>query len=497
MGSHATSRGILLGDEGNHSREADISLVVSPHMTPAGTLSRRSSVSSTARAEAGLVLAALFLAIGVVGYLLVGPSTAGSGLPVLWAAMAIAGATAVVLRRPTPLPAAVAAWVSPALIGSFALYPMFAPVLFLESAVQTGLAAVLLLVAVLPMVVAIGRLTPGDRTLLRAAVPAFGLAAALLIVLASTGSVGVPSVAIASAAWMARLLVLAALIWPPAVAFTVLLRRQGASGTRPTGEVLADAALLVAAFGPVVTASVLFIPWSYALSLIGLVALLVLAAFRVAVRPLATLSARAAAQRDLALSASEAERARLAADLHDGPLQDLLILARSLEARADADGARLARDVADELREMSGELRLPVLDDLGLGPALEWLAARMRRLTGLDIAADWETQGRSPAQVELAAFRVAQEAVSNAVRHGRPPIRIRCRSGADRLRLTVEDAGDGRGLDALALSAASDGERRGMLGMAQRAEQIGARLELRRAEGLGTVLVLEWEGTGT
>jgi signal transduction histidine kinase len=493
MGARATSRGIPLRHEGNHSREADISLVLSARMTPAGILSRRSSVSSTARAEAGLVLAALYLAIGVVGYLLAGSSSAGSSLPVLWAAIAIAGGTAVVLRRPTPIPAAVAPWVSPALVGPLVLYPMFAPVLFLESAAQTALTAVLLLAAVLPMVVAIVRLTPGERTLVRAAVPAFGLAAALLIVLASTGSVAVPAVAFASATWLARLLVLATLIWPPAVAFTVLLRRQRTAGTRPTGEVLADAALLVAAFGPVVTASVLFLPWIYALSLIGLVALVVLAAFRVAVRPLATLSARAAAQRDLALSASEAERARLAADLHDGPLQDLLILARSLEARDDADGARLARDVADELREMSGDLRLPVLDDLGLGPALEWLAARMRRLTGLDIAADWQAAGRAPAHVELAAFRVAQEAVSNAVRHGEPPIRIQCHSASDRLRLTVEDAGDGRGLDSVALRSASDGERRGMLGMAQRAEQIGARLELRRAEGLSTELVLEWE----
>jgi signal transduction histidine kinase len=465
-------------------------------MTPARILSPRSSVISSARAEAGVVLAALYLAIGVAGYLLAGSSPAGSSLLVLWAAVAIGGGAAVVLRRPTPLPAAVAPWVSPALVGPLVLYPTFAPVLFLESPTQTGLAAGLLLAAVLPMLVTIGRVTPGDRTLVGAAVPGFGLAAALLIVLAITGSVGVPTTEFASAAWMARLLVLGVLIWPPAVAFTVLLRRQRTAGIRPTGEVLADAALLVAAFGPLVTASVLFIPWSYALSLDGFAALVVLAASRVAVRPLAALSAGAAVQRDLALSASEAERARLAADLHDGPLQDLLILARGLEARDDVDGARLARDVADELREMSGDLRLPVLDDLGLGPALEWLAARMRRLTGLDIAANWEAQGRAPAHVELAAFRVAQEAVSNAVRHGTPPIRIRCRSASDELRLTIEDAGDGCGFDPVALGSGPDGERRGMLGMAQRAEQIGARLELRRAEGLGTVLVLEWDGPG-
>jgi len=496
LGGATASRGIPPLREGNHSREADLSLLPSARMTPAGLLSRRSSVSQAARAEAGLVLAALYLAIGIAGYLLAGSSPAGSSLPVLWAAIAIAGGAAVVFQRPTPLAAGVAPWVCAALVAPLALYPVFAPVLFIESAAETGFAAALLLLAVLPMVVAIERLAPGDGTLLRGAVPALGLAATLMIALAATGSVGVPAVAFAWATWLARLLVLAALTWPPAVAITVLLRRQRTAGVRPTGEVLGDAALLVAAFGPVVTASVLFIPWIYALALIGLMALVVLGAFRVAVRPLAALSASAAAQRDLALSASEAERARLAADLHDGPLQDLLILARSLEARDDADGARLARDVADELRELSGELRLPVLDDLGLGPALEWLAARMRRLTGLDIGADWEAQGRAPAQVELAAFRIAQEAVSNAVRHGKPPIRIRCDSASDRLRLSVEDAGGGRRLDFIAVRSASEGGGRGMLGMSQRAEQIGARLELRRGDDLATVLVLEWDAVG-
>lgn len=471
-------------------------------MTPAATVPPPSTASSLVRAEAGVALAALYLGLGVVGYLVAGPTPMGGTLPVLWAAIAIAAGTAMVLRRPTPLPAAVALWVAPALVGPIALYPLFAPVLVLGSPVLTALASPLLAGATLPMVVAIARLPPrGNGNLARAALPALGLAAALAIILPVAsyepfgGPPAAPDDAFATVAgWVARLLVLAVLLWPPAVAFTVLLRRGRTAGTRPAGEVLSDAALLVAAFGPLVTASVLFIPWIYALSLVGFAAVIVFAAFRVAVRPLAAISARAAVQRDLALAASEAERARLAADLHDGPLQDLLILARSLEARDDADGAQLARDVADELREMSGDLRLPVLDDLGTGPALDWLAARVRRLTGVDVAAEWEAVGRAPRDVELAAFRVAQEAVSNAVRHGRPPIRIRLRSASDRLALTIEDAGDGRGLDSLAPLSAGEGMRRGMLGMGERAEQIGASLEVRRGEGLGTTVVLEWEG---
>ncbi len=471
-------------------------------MTPPAEVSPPSTARLLIREEAGLVVAGVYLGIGVAGYLLVGPTPMGSSLPVLWAAIAIAAGTATIVRRPTPLPEAVAPWVCPAIVGPLALYPAFAPVLGLGSPALTGLAAGLILAATLPMVLAIARLPPADNgNLGRAAVPALGLAAALLILLPLASQPGpgrapAADFTFGAAGWFARLLVLAVLAWPPAVAFTILLRREKTPGMRPAGEVLADAALLVAALGPVVTASVLFIPWTYALPLVGLVALAVFGAFRLAVRPLAAISARAAAQRDLALSASEAERARLAADLHDGPLQDLLILARGLEARDDADGARLARDVADELREMSGDLRLPVLDDLGVGPALDWLAARVRRLTGVDVAADWDSDGRAPGQVELAAFRVAQEAVSNAVRHGKPPVRIRCRTTFDRLRLTIEDAGDGRGLDSLALRSMPDGMRRGMLGMGQRAEQIGARLEVRRHEGLGTMVVLEWEGGG-
>jgi signal transduction histidine kinase len=469
-------------------------------MTPAAKVSRTSTAGPLVHADAGLFLAAAYLAVGVAGYLLAGQDATGGCLPVLWTAIAIAAGSAVVLRRTNPLPASVASWVCPALVGPIALYPLFAPVLAFESPVLTSLAGMLLLMATLPMALAIARLPPRDSgNLARAAVPAIGLAAALLVILpvaspgSAAGAVGAQDAAFTASEWLSRVLVVAVLAWPPAVAFTVLLRRGRSPGTRPAGEVLGDAALLVAAVGPVATASVLFIPWIYALTLVGLAALAVFAAFRVAVRPLAAISARASAQRDLAVTVSEAERARLAADLHDGPLQDLLILARGLEARHDADGARLARDVADELREMSGDLRLPVLDDLGAGPALEWLAARIRRLTGLDVAAEWEADGRAPREVELASFRVAQEAVSNAVRHGRPPVRIRCSSAPDRLRLTVEDAGDGRGLDAPAAVSAPDDMRRGMLGMAQRAQQIGASLDVRRADGRGTLVVLDWD----
>ena len=470
--------------------------------TPAAKVSRASAVNPRVGPHPGTLLAGAYLGAGILGYLLAGPTPQGSSLPVLWAAIAIAATTATVLSRPNPLPPTVAPWVCPAVVGPVALYPLFGLVLAPGSSAP-ALAGLLLLAAALPMVIAIVRLPPtGSRYLARSLVPALGLAYLLLLVRDVAGSASgdgseAAATSVGSAMWAAHMLVVTALSWPPSAALFVLLRRPRAPGPRPADEVIREAALLAAAIGPAVTASVLFLPWIDALSLIGLAALALFAGSRVAVRPLAAISARAAAQRDLAVATSETERARLAADLHDGPLQDLLLLARSLEARNDADGARLARDVADELREMSGDLRLPVLDDLGLGPALEWLAARVRRLTGLDVAAEWEADGRPPGQVELAAFRVAQEAVSNAVRHGRPPVRVRCRCGEDRLRMTIEDAGDGRGLSVPAPRTAPDPMRRGLLGMAQRAEQIGAALDVRRGESGGTIVVLEWGSPST
>jgi len=464
--------------------------------TPAARVSRTSAVNPRVGPHPGMLLAGAYLGAGVLGYLLAGPTPEGSRLPVLWAAIAIAAMTAVVLNRPNPLPPTVAPWVCPAVVGPVAIYPLFGLVLAPESAAP-ALAGLLLLAATLPMVLAIARLPPtGSRYLARSVVPALGLAYLLLVVPDFAGSTSgdgpeAAATTIGTAMWAAHLLVVTALSWPPSAALFVLLRRPRAPGPRPANEVLGDASLLAAAIGPVVTASVLFLPWIYALSLIGLAALAVFAASRVAVRPLAAISARAAAQRDLAVAASEAERARLAADLHDGPLQDLLLLARSLDARNDTDGACLARDVADELREMSGDLRLPVLDDLGVGPALDWLCGRLGSATD-EISLDrLDVESRLPADVELAVFRVAQEALSNAVRHGAAPMVVRYRAREGWVELEVDDSGAG-----LADGAAEMAEQTGHLGllnMTQRAEAVGARLAIRRRPGGGTRVSFIWE----
>jgi signal transduction histidine kinase len=211
---------------------------------------------------------------------------------------------------------------------------------------------------------------------------------------------------------------------------------------------------------------------------------------RFTVRPLARIATRAQLQRDLVVAATEAERARLAADIHDEALQELTLLVRRLETAGDTEGAELGRTVADRLRAICGDLRLPILDDLGVGPALDWLVLRIERLAGGEVRLERTDGTRPPPDVELAIFRVAQEALANAVKHGQPPIVVRYRTTESGASLSIDDSGPGIAADAGA--AAERGEHFGLLNMQQRAEAIGAILDIRRWPSGGTHVALEW-----
>ncbi len=216
---------------------------------------------------------------------------------------------------------------------------------------------------------------------------------------------------------------------------------------------------------------------------------LVLLAGRFTIRPLARLASRATLQRDLVVAATEAERARVAADIHDDALQELTLLVHRLDSAGDAEGAELARTVSDRLRAICGDLRLPILDDLGVGPALDWLVLRIERLAGGEVRLERADPSRPPADVELAFFRVAQEALANAVKHGRPPIVVRYTTTASGASLSIDDSGVG--IEAVADQAERPGHF-GLLNMQQRAEAIGAILDVRRWPNGGTHVALEW-----
>jgi signal transduction histidine kinase len=244
--------------------------------------------------------------------------------------------------------------------------------------------------------------------------------------------------------------------------------------------------------GPAVTGACLLArDWQLLLvpSLAVLATLLVVG--RYAIRPLAGFAGVATSQRDRVVAAAEAERARLASVLHDGPLADIALLIQRLDDTGDEDSAAIARSVAAELRAIGSELRLPILDDLGTGPALEWLVDRLARRSAVLIELDQRTTGRPPAAVELAMYRVAQEALVNALKHGLPPVRVMYRARGTSAELWVDDAGPGIGAGA-ATRAERDG-RLGLATMAQRAETIGGRLSVASRSDGGTRVHLMWE----
>jgi signal transduction histidine kinase len=196
------------------------------------------------------------------------------------------------------------------------------------------------------------------------------------------------------------------------------------------------------------------------------------------------------AQRDNVVAAAERERARLAADLHDGALQEMTVLVRELDDRGDERSADLARSVAERMREVCGDLRLPILDELGAGAALEWLVDRVGEASGGQVRLERDDGVRPPADVELAVFRVAQEALSNAVAHGAPPIVVRYAAAANRASLSVTD--QGTGIESNAASKAARSGHYGLLNMRQRADQIGGKIDVRRPPNGGTTIGLSW-----
>lgn len=203
---------------------------------------------------------------------------------------------------------------------------------------------------------------------------------------------------------------------------------------------------------------------------------------------------RAARYAALVVAAEEDQRRRLARELHDEPLQLLLHLARrleSLEAATGAPGLGEARaqalEAAVQLRGLACDLRPPALDQLGLVAALSSLLAEVEEHTSLDI--DMEVTGseaRCSSDVELAGFRIIQEAVRNTVRHAcAHQVHVVVEFEADGLVLVVAD--DGRGFRTGTADDLASGHL-GLVGMSERASLLGGFLEVESAPGEGTLV---------
>jgi len=193
------------------------------------------------------------------------------------------------------------------------------------------------------------------------------------------------------------------------------------------------------------------------------------------------------------LAAQEGERRRVAQELHDEVGQSLTAIVLLLERLARAvppdleadavDARETARASLEEVRSISARLRPEALDDLGLRSALSALTTRFVHHQGVRIDRDLEgTPAGLPPETELVIYRIAQEGLTNAIRHSHATrIVLRADDGPDGTSVRVVD--DGRGLDGSTAGA-------GIQGMRERALLVGADLTLStRPEG-GTELHL-------
>ena len=198
----------------------------------------------------------------------------------------------------------------------------------------------------------------------------------------------------------------------------------------------------------------------------------------------------------------EEERRRLARELHDDTIQSLIALNQQIQlahmtAPDETSKERLttmqnmAEQTVADLRRLTRDLRPIYLEDLGLVPALEMLARDMSKALSLPIT--FETRGagrRLPPNTELALYRIAQEGISNVARHAQATQAVVSLTyDSDSICLSIRDNGKGFNVPDSPAEMAPAGHY-GLLGIQERAEAIGARLQIQSAAGAGTNLMV-------
>jgi signal transduction histidine kinase len=212
----------------------------------------------------------------------------------------------------------------------------------------------------------------------------------------------------------------------------------------------------------------------------------------------ATAETAAAERRRQSLAATEAERTRWARELHDETLQGMASLRLLLSAANKSGGAEQMKDALNlaveqldvdiaNLRGLIADLRPATLDQLGLEAGVRALVERRAPELELDIDVDLaHEQGRAlvrlAPEVETAAYRIVQEALTNAIKHGgatRASLELLERDAV----VTILVRDNGSGFDP---SASTDGF--GLIGMHERVELLGGKLELDSTPGRGTTV---------
>jgi signal transduction histidine kinase len=195
------------------------------------------------------------------------------------------------------------------------------------------------------------------------------------------------------------------------------------------------------------------------------------------------------------LAVQEDERRHLSRELHDEFAQLLATVTLHLHAAKRVAGEAacpsldesiaLLQQAGAQVRSLALELRPTMLETGGLDAALRWLAEQHRQRTGIDTEITGQL-GDVPGDLAIACFRVAQEALTNVARHAHARrVWIETGQGDGLLRLLIRD--DGIGFDVEeTLRRAASGSHLGLLGMKERADILGGRLEIHSTPGQGT-----------
>jgi signal transduction histidine kinase len=205
------------------------------------------------------------------------------------------------------------------------------------------------------------------------------------------------------------------------------------------------------------------------------------------------------------LTSREEERTRISREIHDEFGEVLTALKLGLawmqtrlsaqdhtipwgEVFAKMDALRsLANGTAKRVRKFCTELRPPVLDNLGLAPAIEWEAKEFKARTNIRCEVTQQTDSWPIGQEQATAvFRIFQEVLTNIARHANASrVSVELKTTGSNLVLKVQDNGKG-----INLSAATDGLSLGILGMRERATLLGGELQIHGTPGRGTTVTL-------
>lgn len=251
----------------------------------------------------------------------------------------------------------------------------------------------------------------------------------------------------------------------------------------------------------------LVVPWNLAMRLAFFAgSVLLLEGWKRSGRHLADLvEQRTAALRRMAAqlsAAEEAERRRLATDLHDAFSQTLSLVRMNLDAahlESPADRPSVQRRLAEcgamvdglqrQARTLMFDLYPAMLDDLGLVPTLHWYAGELRERAGAEVVVSERGGPRAlPAPLANYLFRAAKELLGNAVRHGRAgEISLMVHWEPTRLRLVVDDDGTGFAADAPDRPAAG----LGLTAIRERLGSMGGRLHIESNPGQGARVIVD------